>query len=158
MSETRLFDTKLTSQDVKEWTFQLMNRENFLPDCYRDYRSLIKIIGEKFSFEPRAVAVVQPDGHLGGMYFMGDIFPGHEGMLYMWVWGGWTPSMARQADTYVRFMADNYSLARVTAKTPCDKLGRILSKELSFTEEGRFKKGFMGDGKFKTLRQYRRLF
>ena len=154
----RPLDTDLMSPDMKEWTFRLRTEPMFLPDVYRDVRRMTDAILLVFSnpLTQTPQAIVQPDGRLCGVFYVGDIVPEHEATFYLWSWdGAVTPDTARAMTDYIDVSAKSYALRRITCRTPDERLGAVLERLLGFSQEGRFKFGFRWSGKLMTLYQYR---
>ena len=156
----RKFDTNLTSQDSRDFSFALLNNQGFVPDILHDVKALTVAMAGMFSTSATPWVIVQPDGHMGGVFFIGDIIPEHEGTLYLWVWDKscWSPDVAGFVREYVNHVAESYLLRRLVARTPCARLGKMLDGCLGFRVEGRFKKAWKAGGVCSTLFQHRLLF
>ena len=159
MSSCRRFDTALTSPDFREFSFRLLNEKNYLPDVLRDMKRLV----EEYQFMMgrccQSFALVDNQNQLAGVFWMSEVVPGHEGTVFIWIWGKcYTATTHRFMLEYIEHYAEEYGLARVVCRTPDDKkLGKLLER-LYFKLESRQKFGFKAGGKLMTLYGYRRLF
>ena len=156
----RKLDTSLVGSDLKDFSFVLLNNQGFVPDILHDVKALTVAMAGMFSTSATPWVIVQPDGQMGGVFFIGDIIPEHEGTLYLWVWDKscWSPDVAGFVREYVNHVAESYLLRRLVARTPCARLGKILDGCLGFRVEGRFKKAWKAGGVCSTLFQHRLLF
>jgi len=159
MSHARVFDTSLVGPDLKELTYRLLNEKNFLPDVLLDTKKVMETSQIVFSSSCQPFALVSDDNKLGGMFYIGDVIPGHDATFYIWVWDGKsvTSKTLPFIREYIEATADEYGLCRVVARTPCKKLCHLL-EHLGFLMEGRFKSGYKSRGKLCVLFQMRRLF
>jgi len=158
---SRPLDTGIASSDVVEFHFRLMREPLFVPDVYRDDRRLLDAMMLTWAnpATQTPMAIVQPDGQLRGVYYIGDVVPDHEGTLYLWSWGNaLTATTVRDIQEYIRITAESYALRRLTARTPCDSLGKALERFFRFKQEGRFSRAYKANGKYLNLYQYRVLF
>jgi len=150
-------DTSLIGGDFRELSFQLLHKPNYLPDCLRD----IKAMSEQFVYMTNASGQFMgayDEDKLGGFWFLGDIVPGHEATFFGWFWDRWTLGTVKSIRAYIKRYVGEYELARVTARTPDDKVyGRML-EQIGFKLEGRFKSAWKGGGNLSTLYCYRILF
>ena len=159
MSHTRFFDTSLVGPDLKELTYRLLNEKNYLPDVLLDTKKVMETSQVVFSSSCQPFALVSNDNKLSGVFYIGDVIPGHDATFYIWVWDGKavnhkTLPFIRE---YIEATAEEYGLYRVVARTPCKKLCHLL-EHLGFLLEGRFKNGYKSRGKLTVLFQLRRLF
>ena len=160
MSSIRRFDGSLTGEDTREFTYRLMSCNNFLPDVYHDYSRMMEEYSHMLSRCCQPYAMVTPDNKIGGAFFISDVVPGHEAILYVWIWDNraYTATTARFFGEYIEAAAGENELARIVCRTPDDKkLGRLLEK-MGFKLESRAKSGWKGGGRLSTLFGYRRLF
>jgi RimJ/RimL family protein N-acetyltransferase len=103
-------------------------------------------------------ALVDNQNQIGGVFFMSDVVPGHEGVFYIWCWGKiYSATTHKFLCGYIEHYAEENGLARVVCRTPDERLGRLLER-LGFKLESRQKYGFKAGGKLMTLYGYRRLF
>lgn len=159
MATIRRLDTNPASKDSSEFTFRLQSEPLYIPDIYRDYS---RMLGK---YQQMMCECIQPwclvaDGKLGGVFFTGDVVPGHEAVFYIWMWNPkcYTATTKEFINGYIEHCAENYGLDRIVCRTPDDKgLGRLLER-LGFKLEGRFSRGFKFGGKAINLYQFRRLF
>ena len=160
MATCRRFDPSLTGSDTKELTFRLMNVPGFLPDVLHDYKRMMLEYQHMMETCCQPFAMVCPDNKMGGAFFLGDVSPGHEGTLFVWIWDPrcYTATTRKFLDGYVEHFAEDMALARMVCRTPDDgKLGRLLER-MGFKLEGRFRNGWKGGGRLSPLYQYRKLF
>lgn len=160
MSSIRRFDGALASPDTREFTFQLLNKKNFIPDVYRDYSRLMDEYAHIMSVCCQPYAMVTPDNKLGGVFYISDVVPGHEAVLYVWIWEkkSYSATTARFLREYVESAAEESDLVRLVCRTPDDqKCGHMLEK-MGFKLESRCKNGYKSGGRFSTLFGYRKLF
>lgn len=159
MSNCRRYDTSLVGGDFKEFSYRLMNEKNYLPDVLKDYKRLVDEYQFMMGRCCQPFALVDGKNLMGGVFFMSDIVPGHEGVLYIFIWNPkvYTATTNRFMYGYIEHYAEENQLARVVCRTPDEKLGRLLEK-LSFRMESRAKHGYKAGGKLMTLYAYRRLF
>jgi RimJ/RimL family protein N-acetyltransferase len=160
MSNCRRFDTAITGQDFREFSYHLLNDRNFLPDVLLDMKRML----EEYQFMMgrccQPFALVDGKNQIGGVFFISDVVPQHEATFFYWQWlrGVITPATLRFVNEYIEHYAEEYQLARVVCRTPDDKgLGRLL-EALGFKLEGRFRNAYKSGGVLTTLYQYRRLF
>ena len=159
MSHSRYLDTSLTGSDLREFSFNLMNKPMFLPDILRDVKRVMEVASATFDVSCQPYALVDNSGKLGGVFYISDVVPEHEGVLYCWVWnrGVITPTTLRFVKEYIDSVAEEFILCRVVARTPDKKLCRLL-RALGLKEEGRFKLGYRSGGRSHTLFQMRKLY
>ena len=158
MSSVRRYDTSLTSDDTREFTYHLMNDKFFLPDVLKDYPRMMSEYQHQMSMCAQPFGLVGNDNKLGGVFFISELVPGHEGTFFCWIWGKvYTSTTHTFMLEYIEHYAEEYGLARVVCRTPDERLGRLLER-LFFKLEGRFKNGWKSGGKTSSLYQYRRLF
>lgn len=153
-------DISVTSEEIKEWHYRLLKEPLFVPDVYRDDKRLLDAIVFTFAnpTTQMPMAIVHPDGRLGGVFYVGDVVPEHEGTLYLWSWGKCiTHSVVRDMKEYIKACADSCALRRLTARTPCEELGRVYEL-LGAKLEGRFARAYKSGGDCKVLFQYRWIF
>ena len=158
MSNVRRYDTSLVGGDFKEFSYRLMNEKNYLPDVLKDYTRLV----EEYQFMMgrccQPFALVDGKNQIGGVFFISDVVPGHEGTFFCWIWGKvYTSTTHTFMLEYIEHYAEEYQLARVVCRTPDERLGRLLER-LFFKLESRAKNGYKAGGKLMTLYGYRRLF
>ena len=160
MALCRRFDPSLTGSDTKELTFRLMNVHGFLPDVLHDYKRMMLEYQHMMETCCQPFAMVGPDNKMGGVFFLANVVPGHEGQLLIWIWDSrcYTATTRKFLDGYVEHFAEEMGLARMVCRTPDDKkLGRLLEK-MGWKLESRAKHGYKSGGRFSTLFGYRRLF
>ena len=159
MAHARRFDASLVSPDTKEFTFHLQHEKNFLPDVLLDYPRMMEEYQNTMARCCQPFALVGNDNKMGGVFFLSDIVPEHQAVLYIWIWGKcYTATTHRFMLGYIEHYAEEYQLARVVCRTPDDKrLGRLLER-LFFKLESRGAKGYKSGGRLMTLFGYRRLF
>ena len=159
MSHCRMMDASLVGNDLREFSYHLLNDKNFLPDVLLDTKKVMETSQVVFSSSCQPFALVSSDNKLGGVFYIGDVIPGHDATFYIWVWDGKavnhkTLPFIRE---YIEATAEEYGLCRVVARTPCKKLCHLL-EHLGFLLEGRFKAGSKRRGKTMVLYQMRILF
>ena len=159
MASCRLLDTALTSKDILEFSFRLINEKLYLPDVIRDVKRVMEVATDTFNKSCQPFALVNSKNELGGAFFLSDIVPGHEAVFYLWCWDGRcvTATTLPFIREYIDANAEEYGLGRVTARTPCRKLCHLLN-HLGLREEGRFSKGYRHGGKSVNLYQLRKLY
>lgn len=159
MASIRRLDTNPASADTAEFTFRLQNSPLYIPDIYRDYSRMLS------KYQQMMCECIQPwclvhDNKLGGVFFVSEVEPGHQGTLFFWMWNPkcYTATTKEFINGYIEHCAENYELDRIVCRTPDDRgLGRMLER-LGFRLEGRFRAGYKHGGKLFTLFQFRRLF
>jgi RimJ/RimL family protein N-acetyltransferase len=135
-----------------------LNEKNYLPDVLKDMKRLV----EEYQFMMgrccQPFALVDNKNQLAGVFWMSEVVPGHEGTVFIWIWGKcYTATTHRFMLEYIEHYAEECGLSRVVCRTPDTRLGRLLER-LFFKLEGRFKNGWKSGGKTTSLYQYRRLF
>ena len=159
MATIKRLDATLTGSDVKEFTYRIIHTPGYLPDCLCDVKSVTDIFIRMVNTAPDIVGVYDGAGKLGGVFFLGDIVPGHEATLFSWFWGKcFTPDTAREIKEYIDENAGVLGLARVEARTADDKKHGKLLELLGLKLEGRFKNAYKSGGKCRALFQYRKLY
>jgi len=159
MAKCRRFDSSLTSGDTSEFTFHLQHDAGYLPDVLKDYKRLI----DKYSMMMQTCCqpwgMVNGAGKLGGVFFVGDVEFGHEGVFYAWLWDPkvYTSTTHRFMDGYLCHVAESNRLDRMVCRTPDERLLELLER-LGFKLEGRFARGYRCGGRSSVLYQARRLF
>ena len=160
MSHCRRFDPALTGEDTKEFTFKILNSPGFLPDVLRDYPRLMAEYQHAMNTCCQPFAMVGPDNKMGGVFFLSNVVPGHEGQLFLWIWNPkcYTATTRKFLEGYIEHFAEEMGLARVYCRTPDDKKkGRLLEK-MGWKLESRAKSGWKSGGVLSTLFGYRKLF
>jgi hypothetical protein len=159
MSHTRMFDTALANSDMRELSFRLLNEANYLPDVLMDTKKVMETATSVFCSSLQPFALVNDKNKLGGVFYIGDVIPGHDATFYIWVWDGKciTSKTLPFIREYIEASSEEYGLCRVVARTPCKKLCHLL-EHCGFKMEGRFASGYKSRGKLMTLFQLRVLF
>lgn len=160
MAICRRYDSSLTGSDFKEFSFRLMSEKNYIPDVYHDYQRLLDKYNSVMKECCQPWAMVDGAGKLGGVFYISDIVPGHEGVLYLWLWNPrcYTATTKQFLGEYLEYAARSYELNRLVCRTPDDRgLGRLLDR-LGFKLEGRFRNAWKSGGRLSTLFQYRVLY
>jgi RimJ/RimL family protein N-acetyltransferase len=137
-----------------------MNTSNYLPDVYHDYEKMLGKYQSVMSECCQPWGLVNRNNQLGGVLFISDVVPGHEGVLYIFLWDKscYTATTHRFMLDYIEHCVMSNQLDRLVCRTPDDKgLGRLLER-LHFKLEARMKSGFKGGGRSQVLFQFRRLF
>ena len=152
----RKLDARLPSADFRELSYQLLHRDGYLPDCYKD----IKRFTEQWEFmmgrSIPPVGVYDGDKLLG-FWFISDVAIGHEGTFYMWLWGGVKPSVVKAMREYIDTYARECGLCRLVCHTPDEKgYGRLLNC-LGLKLESRAKNAWKSNGRLGVLFTYRKL-
>jgi hypothetical protein len=154
----RRLDTSIQSDDFREFSFELLNKKDFLPDVYHDLPRLIDKYQKVMSECCQPWGVVNQKNKLGAVFFVGDIVPDHEGVFYLWCWdkGCYTHSVHRFVRDYIEACMTENGLVRIVCRTPDEKgLGRVL-EHCGFKLEGRFARGWKSGGRSSVLFQYRK--
>lgn len=157
MASIRRLDFSLASQDTSDFTFALLNTPGFVPDVYSDLARLIEKYQVVMASCCQPWGVVNKKNKLGMVFFVGDIVPEHEGVLYIWCWDKacYTHSVHRFVRDYIEACMEGNALVRLVCRTPDEKgLGRLL-ESLGMKLEGRFSRGYRAGGRSLNMYQYR---
>lgn len=160
MATIRRLDAGLASKDTAEFTFRLINEKNYLPDIYKDYERMLGKYQSVMSECCQPWGFCNHKNQLGGVMFVSDVVPCHEGVLYIWMWDKscYTATTHRFMMDYIEHCVMSNQLDRMVCRTPDDKgLGRLLER-LKFKLEARMKCGYRSGGRSQVLFQYRKLF
>jgi len=137
-----------------------MNDKWYLPDILKDYPRMMERYAKTMGECCQPFGLVNSNNKLGGVFFMSDITPEHEGVFYCWLWDKscYTPTTHRFMLGYIEHLVEEFGLCRVVCRTPDEQgLGRLLER-LFFKLEGRFRSGYKHGGRLYTMFCYRRLF
>jgi len=160
MSSLRRFDPALTGSDFREFSYRLMSVPGFLPDIYKDMSRMLAKYNSVMAECCQPWALVDGHNQIGGVFFVSDIEPSHQGQFYCWIWkpGCYTVSTHGAMESYLSDCAMSNQLDRISCRTWDDKhLGRLLER-LGFKLEGRFSRAWKSAGRLSNLYCYRRLF
>lgn len=157
-TQVKKMTTDFTGDDMKAFTYHLMNSPLYLPDLIRNYDALVEGISRRLIMPCAPLGVYSPTGKIGGVFWLTDIVPDHDARLMAWVWdkGVCTPETLHTVRDIIEADATTYSLRRVSAQTACPNMERIL-RMLGMTTEGRQKYGFKHSGKYYTLTLMRKI-
>jgi len=158
MGTVRHLDVSIQSDDFREFSYQLLNRKDFLPDVYHDLPRLLDKYQVVMSGACQPYGVVNCKGKLGAVFFVGDVVPDHEGTFYLWCWDKtcYGHSVHRFVRDYIEACMTENGLIRMVCRTPDDKgLGHLL-EHLGLKLEGRFARGWKSGGRSSVLFQFRR--
>jgi len=157
MPVIKKLDAALAGDDMRAFTFQLMNRPLFLPDIYRHYQTLTQKITELLKTSPELWGFYAGP-ELVAVAGVMNIQQSHDARFLFWAWDkrALTRDSVKWLGEYLDWIMDCFQLSRVTVQTPCENLAR-LCRLLGFKTEGRFARGFKHGGKLYTLLQLRKL-
>jgi RimJ/RimL family protein N-acetyltransferase len=145
-------DKNMTGEQMKKFTYYLLNGAYACPDAIRDYTPLVKVIKRLFNEKDNVFMAITTDHGLSGVYGIINVVKGHNAQFISWFWDkeAITPGVVHNIRNFLTYCKDVYSLKRVTAETSCDKHERILGL-VGFKIEGRFRHGFKWHGEFRNL-------
>lgn len=157
MSRIRFLDTNLAGADMKEFSFQLLNRPLYVPDVIHSTKAVIEEATRVFS-TCQPYAIDNDNGKLGGVFFVSNLYPGHECTFFLWAWGkAITPTTVRFMRDLLDATAEEYGLFRIVAHAADKRLGDVF-EHLGMTLEANLKFGYKSGGRAMTLYQYRKIY
>jgi len=150
------FDINLAGADVKDLSFQLLNRPLFVPDPIRDYKPLLVVMRRVLQEPGTNMMAIRNNDTLVGTYGLINVTPGVDGRFIAWLWdkSAVTPGTVKSVRDFIAYSKDFHALRRVTAQSACEKMNRFLEL-VGFKVEGRFRHGFKWGEKFHNLYQLR---
>lgn len=158
MARIRLLDSSLSSSDMVEFSYVLLNKPLFVPDVLHDTRAVMEESRRVFS-TCQPYAIDGDKGKLAGVFFVSNLFPGHECTFFMWAWdkSAITPTTVRFIRDFIDATAEEYGLFRIVSHAADKKLGDVL-EHLGMTLEANLKFGYKAGGRAMTLYQYRKIY
>lgn len=151
------FDCSLAGSDYRELSFRLLYKPNYVPDIIHEVGKLSDTFVHMNKTGEEMYGVFTDKG-LVGFFFIGDIVPEHEGVLFSWFWDRFPHGTIRFMRDYVEQIAWKYGLCRITARTIDDKMHGHILEMCGMKLESRAKWAYKSGGRLQTLYTYRKLF
>ena len=142
-----------TEDKIKALSKKLMEEPLYLPDEYRDYGFIHKMLFNNFGNENNIFYEIgEWDGLIG---FIG-IIPTFKCDIIFKLWNKelWGKSFVRQVIQLIESTMNKYKLQRIATESPDLKMVK-LAKLCKFKVEGRFKNAFVWEDKMYTIHKMR---
>ena len=145
---------KPTDVKIKELADRLMNDYLYLPDEFRDFKIIHKLLFNGFGNEE--LNTFWEIGEFDGILGFVNILKGHKAGVVFKLWNKelWGIGFVKEIKKLIKSIMEECNLKRVETETPDLKMVKA-AKLCQFRVEGRFKNAFVWEKKMYTLHKMR---
>ena len=142
-----------TEDKIKALSKKLMDEPLYLPDEFRDYELIHKMLFNNFSNKNNIFWEV---GDFGGILGFINIIPTYKCDMFLKLWDKtlWGATFTRELKELIKTTMIKYNLKRLAADSQDIRMAK-MGKIVGFKVEGRFKYGFCWNGEYHTLHKMR---